>query len=63
MKRTGLQWLHRLLQDPARLWKRYLRNNPVFVWRIALQFLKLRNYGGRSACSPEAATSTSTTNS
>lgn len=58
MKRMGLQWLHRLLQDPARLWKRYLRNNPVFVWRIALQLFKLRNYGGQNACSPKATTST-----
>lgn len=39
IKRAGLQWLHRLLQDPRRLWKRYLRNNPAFVWRITLQIL------------------------
>ena len=38
VKRAGLQWLHRLLQDPRRLWKRYLRNNPEFIWRIACQF-------------------------
>ncbi len=44
VKRAGMQWLHRLLQDPRRLWKRYLRNNPAFVWNIILQFLKLRPY-------------------
>jgi N-acetylglucosaminyldiphosphoundecaprenol N-acetyl-beta-D-mannosaminyltransferase len=44
IKRAGLQWLHRLLQDPRRLWRRYLRNNPAFVWRIALQFAGLRRY-------------------
>lgn len=38
IKRAGMQWLHRLLQDPRRLWRRYLRNNPEFLWRIALQF-------------------------
>jgi N-acetylglucosaminyldiphosphoundecaprenol N-acetyl-beta-D-mannosaminyltransferase len=43
IKRAGLQWLHRLLQDPRRLWKRYLLNNPRFLWRIALQLLKLRS--------------------
>jgi N-acetylglucosaminyldiphosphoundecaprenol N-acetyl-beta-D-mannosaminyltransferase len=37
VKRAGLQWLHRLLQDPKRLWRRYLRNNPAFVWRVLLQ--------------------------
>jgi N-acetylglucosaminyldiphosphoundecaprenol N-acetyl-beta-D-mannosaminyltransferase len=42
IKLAGLQWLHRLLQDPRRLWRRYLRNNPVFLWQIALQFLHLR---------------------
>lgn len=47
-KRAGLQWLHRLLQDPRRLWKRYLRNNPAFVWRIMLQFFGLRNYAPSS---------------
>jgi N-acetylglucosaminyldiphosphoundecaprenol N-acetyl-beta-D-mannosaminyltransferase len=44
IKRAGLQWLHRLLQDPRRLWKRYLFNNPAFAWKIALQMLKLRQY-------------------
>jgi N-acetylglucosaminyldiphosphoundecaprenol N-acetyl-beta-D-mannosaminyltransferase len=44
IKRAGLQWLHRLLQDPRRLWKRYLRNNPAFIWKIALQLLKLKQY-------------------
>jgi N-acetylglucosaminyldiphosphoundecaprenol N-acetyl-beta-D-mannosaminyltransferase len=40
IKRAGLQWLHRLLQDPRRLWKRYLRNNPAFLYRISLQLLR-----------------------
>jgi len=44
IKRAGLQWLHRLLQDPRRLWRRYLRNNPAFLWHIALQLAGLRTY-------------------
>jgi len=44
IKRMGLQWIHRLLQDPGRLWKRYLKNNPAFVWNITLQTLKLKQY-------------------
>lgn len=43
VKCSGLQWLHRLLQDPKRLWRRYLRNNPAFVWKIFLQFLRFRS--------------------
>lgn len=37
VKKAGLQWLHRLLQDPKRLWRRYLRNNPAFLWHITRQ--------------------------
>ena len=28
----GLEWLYRLISEPRRLWKRYLLNNPWFVW-------------------------------
>jgi len=44
VKRTGLQWLHRLIQDPRRLFWRYLHDNPAFVWHIALQLAGLRTY-------------------
>ena len=44
VKLAGLQWLHRLLQDPARLWRRYLRNNPAFLWRVALQLTGIQRY-------------------
>lgn len=44
VKTIGMQWLHRLLQEPRRLAKRYLRNNPAFLWHIALQFSGLRQY-------------------
>lgn len=37
VKRVGMQWLHRLMQDPRRLWRRYLRNNSSFIWHIVLQ--------------------------
>jgi N-acetylglucosaminyldiphosphoundecaprenol N-acetyl-beta-D-mannosaminyltransferase len=42
MKKTGLQWLHRLSQEPKRLWKRYLINNPLFIYKITLQMVKKR---------------------
>lgn len=31
VQRAGLQWLHRLLSDPVRLWRRYVLLNPRFV--------------------------------
>ena len=30
----GLEWLHRLLSNPKRLWRRYLIGNALFVWNI-----------------------------
>jgi len=44
VKSAGLQWLHRLMQEPSRLWRRYLINNPRFVWKIAFQFAGLKRY-------------------
>jgi N-acetylglucosaminyldiphosphoundecaprenol N-acetyl-beta-D-mannosaminyltransferase len=34
MRRSGLQWMHRLALEPRRMWKRYVLGNPLFVWRI-----------------------------
>jgi exopolysaccharide biosynthesis WecB/TagA/CpsF family protein len=34
---AGLQWLHRLIGDPRRLWRRYLLLNPAFVVLLFLQ--------------------------
>jgi N-acetylglucosaminyldiphosphoundecaprenol N-acetyl-beta-D-mannosaminyltransferase len=31
----GFEWAYRLLQEPGRLWKRYVIGNVVFLWRIA----------------------------
>jgi exopolysaccharide biosynthesis WecB/TagA/CpsF family protein len=31
MQRCGLEWLFRLMQEPGRLWRRYLGTNSVFV--------------------------------
>ncbi|MFS0738646.1 WecB/TagA/CpsF family glycosyltransferase [Sphingomonas sp. 1P06PA] len=35
MQRSGLEWLHRLVSEPRRLWRRYLVLAPRFVWRLA----------------------------
>ena len=44
MQRNGLEWFFRLTQEPKRLWKRYLLNNPLFVIRILAQFSGLKQY-------------------
>jgi len=44
MQRSGLEWLFRLGCEPRRLWKRYLKNNPLFVLRAFGQLMGLRKY-------------------
>jgi N-acetylglucosaminyldiphosphoundecaprenol N-acetyl-beta-D-mannosaminyltransferase len=44
MKKSGLQWLDRLRKEPRRLWRRYLRNNPAFVWNLVLQLTRAREF-------------------
>ena len=44
MQRSGLEWFFRLCSEPRRLWKRYLRNNPLFIWKLFLQLTRLRDY-------------------
>jgi N-acetylglucosaminyldiphosphoundecaprenol N-acetyl-beta-D-mannosaminyltransferase len=44
IQRSGFEWAYRISQDPKRLWKRYARNNPLFVARIFLQKTGLRRY-------------------
>jgi len=34
MQRVALEWAFRLLTEPRRLWRRYLRNNPAFLVAI-----------------------------
>lgn len=44
VKRAGLQWMHRLWQEPTRLWRRYLLNVPAFLFLATLQVGRLRSY-------------------
>ncbi len=40
IKRSGLQWLHRLASEPRRLWRRYLVGNSKFVMLVARESLR-----------------------
>ncbi len=42
MMANGLEWLYRLLQEPKRLWQRYLINNPCFVILLGWQLLQYK---------------------
>ena len=34
MQRAGLEWLYRVIQEPRRMWKRYLITNSQFAYLI-----------------------------
>ena len=42
MRENGWEWLFRLLQEPRRLWRRYLIYGPEFLFLVALESLKQR---------------------
>jgi exopolysaccharide biosynthesis WecB/TagA/CpsF family protein len=41
LQKLGLEWFYRLMQEPTRLWKRYVFLNPLYVSLFTLQFLKI----------------------
>jgi N-acetylglucosaminyldiphosphoundecaprenol N-acetyl-beta-D-mannosaminyltransferase len=50
MQRVGLEWLFRLSVEPRRLWRRYLIQNPRFVWHFARQLLAARSSASTRVC-------------
>src|SRR5512140_1111690 len=40
MSRHGLEWFFRLLQEPRRLWRRYLIGNPLFILKVLIQLAR-----------------------
>lgn len=49
-RRHGLQWLHRLANEPLKLWRRYLIGNPLFLYRA----LKVSMFSRGSMTAPPA---------
>ena len=52
MQRSGLEWVFRLWQEPARLWKRYFYLNPLYVGGVFLQVIGLRRFDPTSDKQP-----------
>lgn len=42
MQKAGLEWLFRLIQEPKRLWKRYLFSNTIFIFLVVKELVKER---------------------
>jgi len=48
MQKSGMEWFYRLCTEPKRLWKRYLKNNPLFIMNVMLQFLHLKDFSQKT---------------
>ena len=45
MQKSGLEWLYRVIQEPRRMWKRYLVTNCLFAVMMFRERLRVRKYG------------------
>lgn len=44
IRKLGLGWLYRLIQEPGRMWKRYLIYNSMFLFYALLYYARNRQY-------------------
>lgn len=47
IRESGLEWFYRFLQEPHRLWERYIKTIPPFVWLAFKQLLTQSVSSGR----------------
>lgn len=40
MQNAGLEWLYRVIQEPRRMWKRYLVTNSIYAWLLVKEKAK-----------------------
>lgn len=52
VRRMGFEWLHRLILEPRRLWKRYTVLNARYLWRLGLQLSGMLRPDARDAEPP-----------
>lgn len=45
MQNAGLEWLFRVVQEPGRMWKRYLVTNTRFAWLLLRELTTRRRHG------------------
>lgn len=42
MQKSGLEWVYRIYQEPKRMWKRYAKTNPVFIWMVLREYVMIK---------------------
>ena len=52
IREIGLEWVWRLLQEPGRMWRRYVIGNPLFLYRVWQQKKRNGSVGRRMQVTP-----------
>lgn len=60
MRNSGLEWLFRMMTEPRRLFGRYARNNPAFLWQIMRHRPRAGDQQTESGREPKSSDSLST---
>ena len=53
MREHGLEWFFRLMQEPRRLWRRYLVYGAQFIAYLVLESLRLKNFQASGSRMPK----------
>ena len=40
----GMEWIYRIYQEPARMWKRYLITNTKYFFMLIIEFFSLKDH-------------------
>ncbi|AEG09455.1 glycosyl transferase [Shewanella baltica] len=43
LRQMGMEWIWRLIQEPRRMWRRYIFGNPLFLLRVRKEVRQLNN--------------------
>ena len=52
LQKWGLEWFFRLIQEPRRLWRRYMLLNPLYISLLTMQILGLRQFSPKIVTLP-----------
>jgi len=52
MQDIGMEWFYRFVQEPRRMWRRYLVGNTKFIWAVIREKYRMRSRNSQSNSSP-----------
>ena len=52
MQKVGMEWFYRFMQEPRRMWKRYLIGNTKFIWAVISEKYRISSRKNQQNSSP-----------